>query len=1275
MRELRRERRDGEELPSLTLEAPECLPAEAGVPISAKGVGVGEGTGGGKGDVQQGADRTAQKSSLDRKILAELRALQSLPLMAWRGARLRRPGSPAGTRPGGLGGARDGGVGLSTVLGTGAGCFDGHRVLAVEKGITTLDEVRTGFRAARKLFLSHNDLMSLDGIEQFPELRVLSVQSNRIASLSEVRVLTAACPHLEVASFEGNPLEGTPNYRKHLLGILPALKMLDGAPVTEREREEARVTVSQEAHLMDMALENLGMMHQLERLTMLRRVHLDMFRRQGNGQRLFWRDCPSVAVPDTRMFLAQWDFFKGLPEAEVQLMRTEINAEVVRRYNSSRLRSGKRVSWGHALNDVVMAQQNAIARLMALVDLLGGETREMAAAAEQRHNPQVTAEKLSIQARLGSVSTNAGAGPPPSAEADHQTKRTTQQAVAVEPSSFQEAAAAADTEGDDCQANEQYEATLAGYLPPGGVRDAELGEVRGVEWRTEGRKSPPSRASTSGAAAKGGKPDAARARKPLVKKGGFRPMAAKREPPTPRTPGQAEQARRVRELEAEVAFQREGAAVLESRNARLEEQLVYYHNQSADALKSTEAELLGLQDEFQGALNLQDDLEARVASAVAERDAALCDLNTEREEVARLSDAVALVESLHSALAEKEAQVEWLTAEQERVLEEASEQKKQTLEYKEVAEHCREMLQATLTNEERSDKVGALASRCLQRRFLLLLQRGAESCKQDRAYLSRAQEFQRWAMLRRWLGKLWKASLLSKRIRRLEQRRAVSTVRAAWSSWKAGLAQHLASMERLAEVWTTLARLRAQYVLSCWLVAAGRERIECEGVVCYHKVQRAVQAWRGGVTAQRRGRKNEALALNHRLGTLQWQVLRGWRVWVALGRKKCALNARAQVFINACRRRRLGGCLTAWVSAVAASLRVQLHATRKNAQVWEKKHEEDCEKYKKHSSAVELENLQLMDRVHELSRDLASAQAAVQGRSDEIEALRAEKAGRVDAESALQSEILRLQEEQLKTEATHELRTTKLREALDREVEKGAQAALKMTLMVQEHRAGLASAEQQLAEKEATVSALRKASTAMQGEVSRIGSEWQQRVTAAQAEAFELKRRLEEKDLAVIKMQTVEANNHIVSGEERNRLLQNLAHLQEALSLSEGRNQELKTQVLRTQQSAYESQSVAREALGEGGNLPAPSYWAPGPQAPEKSLAPSAALGAENLDMWRSTTEALARVAGPEAALSPPTLRGGGGGADALPMSPQIASLHSEIQLLRSHILRKIGTE
>ena len=1266
-RELRRERREDRELPPPTPEALERLPAEAGGGVSTAGAGLGAGAGGDDGDLQAGAATTAQKSGLDRKILVELRALQSLPLMAWRGARGGRPGAPVGNRPGG---GRGGGVGLSAVLGGGAGGFDGHRGLAVEKGIATLDEVRAGFRVARKLFLSHNDLTSLNGIEQFPELRVLSVQSNRIASLSEVRVLTDGCPHLEVASFEGNPLESTPNYREQLLGILPALKMLDGAPVTERERAEARVTVSQEAHLMDMALENLGMMHQLERLTMLRRVHLDMFRRQEIGQPLFWRDSPSVAVPDTRMFLAQWDFFRSLPEAEVQLMRTEINAEVVRRYNASRLRSGKRISWGHAVNDVVMAQQNAIARLMALVDLLGAETRELAAAAEQRHNPLVTAEKLSIQARLGSVSTSAGAGPAASAESALPAKGIAQLGGAAGPRSLQEA----NTDSDGCRADEQLEATLAGYLPEEGGLEAGAGEDRGAEWRSSGTTPPPSRTSSSGAPGKGAKSDAMRSRKLMVKKGSFRPMAAKRELPTPRTPGQAEQSRRVRELEAEVAFQREGAAVLESRNARLEEQLVYYHNQSADALKSTEAELLGLQDEFQGALNLQDDLEARVASAVAERDAALCDLSTEREEVARLSDAVALVESLHSALAEKEAQVEWLTAEQERVLEEATEQKKQTLEYREVAEHCREMLQATLTNEERSDRVGALASRCLQRRFLLLLQCGAEACKQDRAHLARALEFQRWAVLRRWLSKLWKASLLSKRIRSLEQRRALSTVRTAWGSWKAGLAQHLACMERMAEVWTTLARMRAQHVLSCWLVAAGRERIECEGVVCYHQMRRAVQAWRDGVAAQRQGREKKVLALRHRSGTLQRRAACGWRAWVAHGRKTCALNARAQVFINASRRRRLGGVLTAWALAVAASLRAELHATREKVQAAEKKLEETCEAYKERSSAVDLENLQLMDRVHELSRNLASAQAAARDCNDKIEALRADSECRAKSESALQSEISRLQEEQLKTEAAHEMRATKLREALDQEVEKGAQAALKMTLMVQEHKAGLAAAEQQLAEKEATVSALRKASTAIQGEVSRMGSEWQQRVTAAKAEAYELKRLLEEKDLAVIKMQTIEANNHLVSEEERNRLLQNLAHLQEALSLSEDRNQELKTQVLCTQQSAYESQSVAREALGEGGNLLAPSCWAPGTQAPEKSLAPSVAPGAENFGMWRSTPEALTRAAGPGSALSP-SAPGGAGGGDATPMSPQIASLHSEIQLLRSHILRKIGPE
>ena len=106
-RELQRERREDRELPPPTPEAPERLPAEAGGAVFTAGAGLGggagmsAGAGGQNGDLQAGAASTAQKSGLDRKILVELRALQSLPLMAWRGARGGRPGAPVGNRPGG----------------------------------------------------------------------------------------------------------------------------------------------------------------------------------------------------------------------------------------------------------------------------------------------------------------------------------------------------------------------------------------------------------------------------------------------------------------------------------------------------------------------------------------------------------------------------------------------------------------------------------------------------------------------------------------------------------------------------------------------------------------------------------------------------------------------------------------------------------------------------------------------------------------------------------------------------------------------------------------------------------------------------------------------------------------------------------------------------------------------------------------------------------------------------------------------------------------------
>jgi hypothetical protein len=50
-------------------------------------------------------------------------------------------------------------------------------------------------------------------VQQFPELRVLSANDNCIGDFEQLGLLARACPALEAASFEGNPVAQLPHYR------------------------------------------------------------------------------------------------------------------------------------------------------------------------------------------------------------------------------------------------------------------------------------------------------------------------------------------------------------------------------------------------------------------------------------------------------------------------------------------------------------------------------------------------------------------------------------------------------------------------------------------------------------------------------------------------------------------------------------------------------------------------------------------------------------------------------------------------------------------------------------------------------------------------------------------------------------------------------------------------------------------------------------------------------------------------------------------------------
>lgn len=90
--------------------------------------------------------------------------------------------------------------------------WDGSKLALVDKDLTALPLVPEEQRAAAVLYISRNSLASLEGVQQFGGLRVLSAAENLLASLAAVTPLRH-CQELEVLALEGNPLTAMPNYR------------------------------------------------------------------------------------------------------------------------------------------------------------------------------------------------------------------------------------------------------------------------------------------------------------------------------------------------------------------------------------------------------------------------------------------------------------------------------------------------------------------------------------------------------------------------------------------------------------------------------------------------------------------------------------------------------------------------------------------------------------------------------------------------------------------------------------------------------------------------------------------------------------------------------------------------------------------------------------------------------------------------------------------------------------------------------------------------------
>lgn len=126
---------------------------------------------------------------------------------------------------------------------------DGSKLSIVGKQITCIGNALPPSiaEAIRTLYISNNNMKTLQGIEKYYQLRVISCANNYIRYLGDLKYLKQI-PFIEKVSFTGNPVSLMPFYREYLISLCPNLLSIDGHTISWKERTDAKSS-SQKAQL------------------------------------------------------------------------------------------------------------------------------------------------------------------------------------------------------------------------------------------------------------------------------------------------------------------------------------------------------------------------------------------------------------------------------------------------------------------------------------------------------------------------------------------------------------------------------------------------------------------------------------------------------------------------------------------------------------------------------------------------------------------------------------------------------------------------------------------------------------------------------------------------------------------------------------------------------------------------------------------------------------------------------------------------------------------
>ena len=300
---------------------------------------------------------------------------------------------------------------LGAALAAAPSLFTGTKIAAVDRGITAIDCVPERFRGItvsartcrapvvcrhtpwradrphptgctgcevvlcllQTLYLSKNVLKSLDGVEQFAQLRALSAADNLLPDTASLQPLAQL--GLVAASFEGNPLADLPLYRQHAIVLLgPALQVLDNRQVAEEEREAAHMSVAHEQSMLTLLLTNACVVHKLGRCVQQLRLHTQLQCAVLGGQFASYAAAEGGVRPSgsgISTLLRLWDYEASLGHAERTAIQLAIRREAARQHRRLLASGGKADGsrlWQQAYAAVALKQQETIAELMRLLE-------------------------------------------------------------------------------------------------------------------------------------------------------------------------------------------------------------------------------------------------------------------------------------------------------------------------------------------------------------------------------------------------------------------------------------------------------------------------------------------------------------------------------------------------------------------------------------------------------------------------------------------------------------------------------------------------------------------------------------------------------------------------------------------------------------------------------------------------------------------------------------------------------------------------------------------